>query len=200
MSDAHRISIPAMSARAFEVAAGAVVRIVDESGGQPGDLVAFVAGDAGERLSQARTRVECKTFRPTVGHALWSNALPPRPLLTIVGDTAPAHDLLYPACCRFALRKRFSVDRDGCQEHLVEALSPWGIRAADVPDPLNLFFRVEARADGALAMAAGGSRPGDWIELRADVSCLLAVAACAVPRADGRPNSGYAISVGRAMQ
>ena len=189
------IDVPPKSARAFEVPAGATVRIVDRAGGQPGDLVAFAAGDHCERLSQARTRVECGTFRPTVGHSLWSNTVTPRPLMTIVSDTAPAHDLLYPACCRFALRKRFNVDSDGCQEHLAEALAHWRIAARDLPEPLNLFFRVNAAADGTIKVAEGGSRAGDFIELRAEVHCVVAVATCSVPRADGQPNSGYEIVV-----
>jgi len=191
-----RIEIPPRSARAFAAHRGERVRVCDLEGGQPGDLVAFCLNDLGEHFSQARTRVENRSCRLTTGGRLWSNAIPPRVMLSVTEDTSGHHDLLYTPCCRWALEKRFGVSRDGCLEHLVEALSPWGIAAAEVPDPLNLFFHVGVDADGTISILPHRSRPGAVIELKAEVDCLLAISTCAVPRADG-PNTGYGVEVVR---
>jgi len=172
------------------------VRIIDEAGGQPGDLVAFDAGDPRERFSQARTRVENGVYRLTRGHALWSNAVPPRILLTVTGDTAGGHDLLYTPCNRYALAKRFGVEGEGCQEHLAAVLAPWGIRVEEVPDPLNLFFPVTADPEGTIRVEAATGAAGQWIELRAERECRVAVSTCAVPR-PGRLNSGYTLEFER---
>jgi hypothetical protein len=183
-----------MSARAFTVSAGQRVRIVDVAGGQPGDLVAFNAHDLAERFSQARTRVENRTCRVRAGHQLWSEAQPPRVMFSITDATVGDHDLLYTPCCRYALAKRFGVSRDGCLEHLAVALAPWRISIAQVPDPLNLFFHVEVNTDGSLRIGTPSSRPGDVVELRAEMDALIAVSTCSVP-IPGRDNSPYTIEV-----
>lgn len=191
----QHIDIPPMAARAFVLQQGCCVRVTDSAGGQPGDLVAFNLHDLKERFNQARTRVENGTFRPSTGATLWSNRLPPNALLTVTADTTCGLDLLYPACCQFALKKRFHVDRDGCQEHLAAALAPWNLALSEIPDPLNLFFQVQAAPDGRLSIGPAKSEPGAFVELRAEKACLLAVATCSVPRPDGRANSGYAVDI-----
>lgn len=186
--------IPPLSARAFTLARGQHIRVTDSAGGQPGDLVAFNAQDLAERFSQSRTRVENRVYRVTTGHALWTNAVPPRILLTIVADTSANHDLLYTPCNRYALKKRFGVDRNGCQENLAASLAPWNVKLEDIPDPLNLFFNVIANPQGAIAMGNHQSRPGDFIELRAEMDCLLAISTCSVP-IPGQVNSGFEIAI-----
>jgi len=195
MGITQRIDVEAKSARAVELAAGRTLRIVDVAGGQPGDLVAFNRHDLTEQFSQSRTRVENRNCRPGVGHGLWSNLQPPRVMLTITRDSTNAgHDLLYAPCCRYALAKRFGVQRDGCLENLAAALAPWGLSWRQVPDPLNLFFSVSVAPDGSLAIAEPRSRPGDCVELRAEMDCLVAVSTCAVPNT-GRENSGYQLEI-----
>ena len=183
-----------MSAGAFVVAKGATVSVIDVAGGQPGDLVVFDANDHRVRHAAARSRVENGSVRPTTGDVLWSGGPSPIPLMTITADTAPAHDLLYPPCCRFALRKRFGVDRDGCMEHLLAALEPHGVALHDLPDPLNLFFHVNVTDAGQLSLGAHRSPPGAAITLRAETDCLIAVSTCSVP-IEGRDPTGYRIEI-----
>jgi len=193
VSPARRITIPPASARAFSVARGETLRIIDVEGGQPGDLVAFNDRDLSEWFSQARTRVENRSVTVTAGHRLWSNAQPPAVMFTITEDTAGGHDLLYTPCCRYALEKRFHVSRDGCLENLVRALSPWGLTERNLPDPLNLFFHVGIAENGGMTILPAPSRAGDYVALGAEMDCLIAVAACAVPRA--KKNSGYLVQI-----
>ena len=188
------IHIPPMSARAFTIAAGQTLRIVDVEGGQPGDLVAFRADDPSIRFSQARTRVENRKVRVTQGDILWTNAARPEVMFTITGDTCGAHDLLYTPCCRYALEKRFDVSRDGCLENLAKALGPWGVEARAIPDPLNVFFRVCVDRAGRMEIREPVSAPGGFIELRAEMDCVVAVSTCAVPLC-GKENSGYEIQI-----
>jgi len=194
-SDEKRIEIPPASAAAFVVEAGRTVRIVDVAGGQAGDFVALARGDFGVRLSQSRTRVESGSCRVTAGDSLWTNAQPPEVMFTLVADTAGAHSLLFSPCCRYALRKRFGVDGEGCLEHLAEALAPWGLSAADVPDPLSLFFDVALQSDGAMSIGPMTSAPGATLELRAEIDALVAVSTCPVPR-PGKPEpTGYRVAI-----
>ena len=193
MAPPNEIVIPPMSARAFEVGAGETVRIVDVEGRQPGDFVAFRADDVSVRFSQSRTRVENRSVRVTEGHTLWTNEPQPRVMFTVADDACGAHDLLYTPCCRYALEKRFGVSGDGCLENLAKALAPWGITTHEIPDPLNLFFSV--RVDGgAMQIEDPASKPGDYLELRAEMGCLVAISTCSVPL-PGKQSSGYRASI-----
>jgi len=194
MTTERYIEIPPMSATAFTVAAGERVRIEDYAGGQPGDLVAFNLHDLEETFSQARTRVEERVCRVAAGNRLWTSALPPRVMFTLLEETAGCHDLLYLPCCRYALETRFGVQRDGCHEHLMRALAPWGIPEARLPAPLNLFFTVQIEPSGRIAIGEQTSRPGDAITLRAEMDCLVAVATCSAPRREGE-NTGYRVRI-----
>jgi uncharacterized protein YcgI (DUF1989 family) len=145
-------------------------------------------------MSQARTRVENGRIAVTQGHSLWSNTFPPEVLFRITEDTGGPHDLLYPPCCRYALEKRFGVSHDGCLENLARALQPWGVQPHEIPDPLNLFFRVSVESGGAMSVAPPASLAGSSITLRAEAHCVVAVSTCAVPR-QGRENSGYLVEL-----
>jgi uncharacterized protein len=190
--ETHRIN--PMSAMAFPVLKGQILRITDVAGGQPGDLVAFGLRDTSVRFSQSRTRVENRRWRITTGARLWSGTQSPAVMFTVEEDTAGCHDLLFAPCCRYALEVRFGASREGCLEHLARALAPHGVPPGNVPDPLSLFFTVNVSADGAMSIGEHGSRPGDFIRLRAEMDCLAAVSTCSVPIA-GRENSGYAVDI-----
>lgn len=194
MNVCQEVLVPPMSAKAFSVSSGQIVRIVDTCGKQPGDLVAFKSTDLAVKLSQARTRVENHMVAITQGNNLWTNTFPPEVMFTITKDTHGAHDLLYPACCRYALQKRFAVSRDGCLENLAHALEPWGVKPHEIPDPLNLFFRVSVDDAGAMVLGEATSKPGSLIELQAEMDCIVAVSTCSVPIA-GKANSEYHIEI-----
>ena len=194
MKKATEIVIPPMSAKAFAVARGETVRIIDVEGKQPGDFVAFNADDLSEKFSQARTRVENRKLTAAEGDRLWTNAVPPRVMFTVTKATCGAHDLLYVPCCRYALEERFGVSRDGCLEHLAAALAPWGIEVRDIPDPLNLFFSVTADPTGEIKIGEQVSQAGDHIDLKAEMDCLAAVSTCSVPL-PGKANSAFRIEV-----
>jgi uncharacterized protein YcgI (DUF1989 family) len=73
------------------------VRIEQIAGGQCVDVVAWSLEDGRERLSAARTRA-LAGCAPSLGDRLWSGPPYERPLLRVVADSAPGHDLLFPAC------------------------------------------------------------------------------------------------------
>ncbi len=184
------LTIPPMSAKAFNVAEGEVLRIIDVEGGQPGDFVAFRANNHYKRFGQARTRVENGVYAVAAGNNLWTMNNPPEIMFRLTENTVGRHDLIYTPCCRYALEKRFNVSRNGCSENLVNALSKWGISTDILPDPLNIFFSVQTGTDYKIAIDEHISSAGDMIEMKAEMSCLVAVSTCSVP-ISGKINSPY---------
>jgi uncharacterized protein YcgI (DUF1989 family) len=165
------------AATAVELAAGQTIRVVDVDGGQVADLVAFTAADPGERLSQNCTRVNNWSMRLHPGDRLYSNRN--RPLLSIVDDSLGTHDLLFPPCSRFVYETLFDGPaQDGCQELLTRALEPYGIGGDGVTDPLNVFMYARTTDTGAIEIEPAPSRPGDALELRAEIDLVVAISAC----------------------
>ncbi|MBI4013618.1 MAG: DUF1989 domain-containing protein [Candidatus Rokubacteria bacterium] len=55
---------------------------------------------------------------------------------------------------------------------------------------VNFFMNVPVGPDGAMAIAEGRSRPGDYVDLRAEMDALVAISNCPQlhnPASGGRP-------------
>ncbi len=102
-------------------------------------------------------------------------------MFAIEEDTSGVHDLLCPPCCRWVFENVYKVpSKTGCLEHLALALKEYGLREEDIPDPLNVFMRVDVVNSNLLEIREPVSKPGDHIDFRAEMDCLVALSACAV--------------------
>jgi uncharacterized protein YcgI (DUF1989 family) len=172
------IIIEPKSARAVSLKRGQILRIEDVDGGQVADLVCFSARDHREKFSQAKTRVRNWSIRLSTGSQLVSNR--DNVMLTITQDTVGIHDVVFCPCHSYVYEHVFGVGpRNGCLENLAAAVAPAGISADELPDPLNIFMNTGIRESGELYVAATPSKKGDFIELLAEMDCLVAVSACA---------------------
>lgn len=169
--------IPARSGLALTLRGGETLRVIDIEGSQACDLVCFNLEDLAECLSPARTRLWHWRLRISTGDRLISNRH--RPMMTMTEDTAGVHDLLLPSCNRRLYTDFFHVDpRDGCFELLVQALAPHGVSADLVPDPFNLFTNTGVEGEREMVIRPSASRPGDHVDLRADMDLLVGLTAC----------------------
>jgi uncharacterized protein YcgI (DUF1989 family) len=176
LADAAREVAPGESAT-VELARGDVLRVEQRRGGACVDLVAWGLRDHGERFSAARTRTICGVS-PGLGDVLWSGPPAERPIAVIVADSAPGHDLLYPACSP-AEYAREGVDPDpSCHGVQAAAAAACGIAPCDLPDPLNLWLRGSVTAAGELDWASTPTRPGDHVELLALIDLLVIANPC----------------------
>jgi uncharacterized protein len=178
----ERIVVPPRTGRAFTVRQGQHLRIVLPDGPQVVDLDAFNLDDLAERFSSSESRRQAGHL--SVGHQLLS--IPPwqRAMLVIVGDTVPSsprtrsHDLLYGRCSRRSRIERYSSDTPGCQENLAEAIAAYALTPMDVHDPFNVFMNTGVGPDDQLFFEPPSARAGDYLEMRAELNCLIAVSTC----------------------
>ena len=172
------------------VARGQRLRVVEEDGGQIGDFVVFNADNLRERFDQGRTKANQGRIFITKGHALYSKSN--NVMMSVTEDTYGVHDLQYGMCSRWIFHSgRYrgfaggfqpgggqGLPEFGCWEILTEVLKPWNIPAEDIPSPLNLFQTMHIDVQtGELGILPGRSKPGDYIELRAEINCLCALSA-----------------------
>ncbi|TDU83972.1 hypothetical protein EV138_6436 [Kribbella voronezhensis] len=170
--------VPARSGRAVRVARGEYIRVTDVEGGQVGDLFAFVAGDpSGGYLSASHTRTATGRMFPAVNETFVTDRR--RPMLTLVDDTSPGHhDLLIAACDPQRYAELGVPDHPSCTTNLITALATMGLAAPVVPQPVNVFMRVQADADGRLDWLPAATSAGDSITFRAELDCVVVLSAC----------------------
>ena len=173
------IEIAPASAIAFEIDEGKSLRVVSVEGQQVGDFVAFNKANLAERFSSGRTRSENGKVKISVGDRLFSNLC--NVMFEITQDTCGVHDLLYPPCNRWVFQNRYKIPpHDGCEENLEKALSPWKITKFDIPNPFNIFENSTIDVTGKLKIQAPVSTAGDYVELKAEMNCLVGISSCAV--------------------
>lgn len=184
------IIVPKNTGKAFPLRKGQHIRLIAES---IVDFVAFNLDNLKERFEQGRTKsINGKIFIST-GDKLVSKSS--NIMLTIVDDTYKegTHDLQYSPCSRASYEamydaglypellpaKRDDLPDHGCSENLSEAVKPWKIAPEDIPNPFNIFMTMEIDSrTGKVNFSSVRPRPGTYLEMRADMNCLVALSAC----------------------
>jgi hypothetical protein len=118
-------------------------------------------------------------------------------MLTILEDTAPHHDFLLTPCSAETFR-HFYPDKPvhrGCFGNLAEALAPHGVTPDMIGTAFNVFMNVPVSPDGKIAVLPPGTRPGDFIRLRAEMDLVVGLTACSAYASNGGTFKPIDISV-----
>lgn len=173
-----RITIPARQGKAVRLQKGQSIRIINTHGNQVVDTWAFNAGDLSEFMSMEHARALIDRVRPKVGDPIASNQR--RPILTLVEDTSPGvHDTLIAACDIWRYKGLGCKDyHRNCADNLVEGMAELGLKPPECPSPLNLWMNIPVVDNDAIQWLAPVSKPGDYVVLRAEMDCIVAMSAC----------------------
>jgi len=188
------IIVQPRDAATFKVLAGHYFRIVSVEGSQVGDLNLWNANDLSEKFYSGKTRALHGTHLST-GDRMWSSYPAFRPMATITYDTldwygydadgGSVHDVIgtrcdpytnallsgddYHYCCHSNLTRAFAVETG---MSLPEA-------EAYVHDVLNVFMCTGfTKETHQYFMKASPVRPGDFIEIFAEIDLLGGLSAC----------------------
>ena len=178
MSDSRNQVIPAKSGTAIVVKKGETLRAIDLEGLQVCDFVCFNEHDHSEFFSAGKTRVNVFRVRISTGDRLYSNKN--TPMFTLGEDTVGVHDLMFPPCNRWIYEQVLGQPgTTGCLENLRDALAPYGIEEGAVPDPFNIFMNTHIDDKNEMAIEAPKSKAGDYVDLIAEMDCLVGATSCA---------------------
>lgn len=174
----REIHLAPQSGCALHLSAGQTLRVTSPTGAQVADVTAFAAADPLEWLSSGRTIDYGATVYVTTGSVLYSNRS--TPMMTITGDTAGRHDFLLAPCSAEMFQRLYGVTgHPSCFDNLATNLEPFGVPPDRIPTTLNLFMVVVADpATGRTTISPPSSRPGDYVDLRAEIDLILGVTAC----------------------
>src|SRR5471032_1277145 len=152
-------TVPARRGKTTYVKRGQSIRIINTHGEQVVDTWAFTAGMLTEFMSMEHTRATLTKLVPRVGDGLYTNRR--RKILTMTEDSSRGdHDTLMAACDseRYILLgvKEY---HDNCTDNLFAAMQGLGLTPPECPSPPT-------------------TKPGDFVTLRAELDCIVAMSAC----------------------
>jgi len=102
-----------------------------------------------------------------------------RPMMTVVADTCGHHDTIF-GCCSFEVDElRYGKSKpEGCQRNFERELEKRGIGPEHVVANVNFFMNVPVGPTGEAAIAEALSKPGDHVDLRAEMDVLAVLSNC----------------------
>ena len=181
--------LPPKTGLAVAVKTGQHLRVIDLEGKQVVDMAVFNEHNLREKLSTSYSRTRYPPSRPgeyiprdklTEGDTLMSTIC--RPMMTIVKETPEpkgVHDVHNRMCNRYMYESHGVGPRDGCHEIISKAVAPYGLLPEDIPDTMDLFMNYHHDcATGRWIIGEPVSRPGDSIEFRAEMDCLVGFSNC----------------------
>ncbi|MCM2293075.1 DUF1989 domain-containing protein [Allorhizobium sp. BGMRC 0089] len=188
------VIVPPREGGSFSVLKGHFVRFVSVEGPQVGDLNLWNAQNLSERFFSGKTRALHATH-VTTGNRLWSTLPYLRPMATITHDTlgwygfdkdgAGVHDVIGTRCDPYTNKLLSGGNyHHCCHSNLTRAMAQaTGLSEAEaephVHDVLNVFMCTGFTHDThQYFMKASPVRPGDYLELFAEIDLLGAISAC----------------------
>lgn len=154
-----------------------VLQLIDLEGQQAIDFLCYNAADPQERYHAPNTIKIPGQIYLGKGSVLYS--VRARKMMTIIEDSCGGHDTLF-GCCSFALDEvRYGeTNARCCQQNFEEELARHGLGPRDVVPNVNFFMRVPVHGDGRAEIVDGLSKPGDHVDLRADMDVLAVLSNC----------------------
>src|SRR6516164_7375663 len=159
---------------------GSALRILDSEGGANVGAMFYNFECPTERYNMPDTLKAQHIARLTKGCVLYSDM--GRILCSITEDTVGWHDPIGGTSNRKMVETKYgsssyqqdrnNYHKNGRDSFLVE-LGKWGLGPRDLVANVNFFSRVAVSDDGTLSFVPGNSKPGDSIDLRAEMNVLV---------------------------
>ncbi len=172
------------------------LRITDIEGGANVGAILYNWENPSERYNMPDTLKAQHIARLTRGYVLYSDM--GRILCSITADSLGWHDPLS-GCSNASLVEakygaaRYQEHRNSWHQNAYDGfaieLAKYGLSPRDMAAPINFFSKVTVDGGGNMRFAANHSKPGDYVELRAEMNVLMILNTCPHPL---DPNSSYA--------
>lgn len=175
----QEVTIPAKEYLGLTVKKGQILRIIDLEGQQVADVIFFNMNNPEERSSCICTTVVNDTWRITKGH--WIASQKANKMLTIVEDKVGMHHFFGGYCNddRNYYWYKMRGTRN-CRDNLTMAIAPYGLTGKDFNEDCcaSLFMNLIPEPNGDFKIREPLSKPGDYIDLKAEMDIIGAISNC----------------------
>jgi len=158
---------------------GQTLRIIDLKGCQAVDTLFYNANDHEERYSANDTVREQGSIFITTGTKLISTD--DNVMMVVTADTCGNHDTLGGHCSAESNTVRYALDTKymhSCRDNYLFEIGELEMDPRDLTNNINFFMNVPVEEDGYLAIVDGVSKPGDYVDLKAEMDTLVLVSNC----------------------
>lgn len=156
---------------------GQTLRLVDLEGLQAVDFLCYNAHDPSERYNAADTMKINASLFIGKGTKIYSDM--GNVLFTVTDDTCGMHDTIGGCCSRESNRVRYGVESGpNCRDNFLAALAEHCLGKKDIVANINFFMYVPIGPNGEMAIEPGRSKPGDHIDLLAEMDVLAVLSNC----------------------
>jgi len=111
-----------------------------------------------------------------------------RVFVSLIEDTSGVHDTLVGGSTPASALAAFGVASRNTHENFLAAAAKIGLGLRDIPPCVTFFAPVSVDPKGRFLWNASRKRPGDFVDLRAEMNVVLALSNCAHPRNPARPS------------
>jgi uncharacterized protein len=159
---------------------GQALRIVNDDATPGVSFLAWNAADRSERYNAGDTVKIQWHARLTRGMVLFSDM--GRILASITDDSNPVHDALCggSTAATNAARYGTAITRN-TRDNFILAVGKHGLDRRDIPPCVTFFAPVHTDDSGGLKWRDGAIKPGDYVDLRAEMDLLVALSNCPHP-------------------
>jgi hypothetical protein len=171
--------IPARKPWSAYIRKGQTLRIIDKHGQQAVDTLFYCAENLQERYSAQDTLRAQGAAYVTTGTNIVSNE--GRTMLRVTADACGLHDTSAGACSCESNSIRFGHDtkyQHACRENFIIEATKHGLSKRDIVPNLNFFMNVPIDPSGNVTVVDGVSKPGDYVELVAEMDVLCLISNC----------------------
>jgi urea carboxylase-associated protein 2 len=176
----HRESIPGGWYWPACLKTGETLRIQTTLAASAVSMLAWRRDEPSERLNYADTVKVQWTTALGKGRVIFSDM--GRVMFSIVEDSSGCHDALTGGSTAGSNARRYAGGPyRNTRDNFILAAQKLGLGARDIPPCLTFFAPVRVDEDGHFTWHEERRRPGDYVELRAEMDMLVALSNCPHP-------------------
>lgn len=165
--------------RARPLAQGDVMRLIDLEGKQVPDVVLYDAGNLKNPSSCMNTKLIHQRWKIGEGDVVYSKFCDR--MATIIKDTCGDNVFDGGFCNAEVNFVRYGIDgTHSCRANLTAAMARYGFNQYDleVDSCFVPFMNIQHEPDGSFKIREPKSRPGDYMDLRAEMNLLVTASNC----------------------
>jgi uncharacterized protein len=164
---------------------GETLRIVNDAATSGVSALFWNADDTSERYNAADTMKLQWSAAIGRGSVLFSDM--GRVLVSVTDDSSGAHDALLGGSSAASDRRRYGGQTPrNSRDNFVLAAAKHGLARRDIPPCITFFAPVRTDEAGRFVWHADAVGPGDYVDLRAEMTVLVALSNCPHPLAPGQ--------------
>ncbi len=180
-----REDVPAGWYATIRLRRGEALRIIDTTGRSSVSMIGWREEDTSERINCADTVKVQWSAALAKGRVILSDM--GRVFMSLIEDTSGAHDLLVGGSTPASTLAAFGAPARNTQENFLAAAAKIGLGVRDIPPCVTFFAPVSLDTEGRFRWDASRKRPGDFVDLRAEMNVVVVLSNCAHPLDPARP-------------